>query len=59
MIAGYADLTTHTGRERGYNAAQLLPNIATPPAAKLTPDAIIAALNEDERKELARRMLGL
>ena len=59
MIAGYADLTTHTGRERGYNVAQLLPNTATLPAAKLTPDAVIAALNEDECKELARRLLGL
>ena len=59
MTAGYADLTTHTGHERGHNAAQLLPNVATLPAAKLTPDAIIAALNEDERKELARKLLGL
>ena len=59
MTAGYADLTTHTGRDRGYAAAGLLSNVATPPVAKLTPDAIIAALNEDERKELARKLLGL
>ena len=59
MTAEYADLTTRTGRERGYNAVELLPNTATPPAVKLTPDAIIAALNEDERKELARKLLGL
>jgi len=55
MTAGYADLTTQTDRKHK-PAAGLLPS-AQPTA--LTPDAIIAALGEAERKELARKLLGL
>ncbi len=59
MTAGYADLTTQTGRKQPHAAALMPPTETIAPAVAMTPDAIIAALNEEERKELARKLLGL